>query len=493
MMASTTKKEAQVNKLASSGSTAVSRLEVRYWDKLYPHGDVYSPRTGHTVTSKDGRVYVFGGTDRRRRQQDLYQLDLESSKWSQVETRGTLPPRRSGALGVVHKSNMFIFGGYDGRDGNYFNDLYYFNFDAQRWNQMPSIVESRPEARTDHIMVLHLSSIYIFGGYNGSSRFNDLCGYDINAQRWSREQAQGAIPSRRFGHSGVVHTETNRLIVFGGWDGRDTLNDLHEYSFTSKVWRKMETRGNSPPHRYRHTAVIFGDTMFVFGGVDKTHCRFNDLQRLDLVTNTWSEVCTTGSIPSSRTFHRAVVVESTMYLLGGYDGTDRLQDLYSIDIGALSPPSLLDICADFVRTNLDCVLETTTFKDFPREIVDQVIFKRDFEGRLRGTCKLCRPGRCCVYRMQKNDCCPRDIQNSPSTCHSICICGHSTFHHNVVDESQLYGKKPVGTASTKVLMLCGSIYKRLFDSSSSAMSNSSILFSPRFSDESTSNEKECLT
>lgn len=51
------------------------------------------------------------------------------------------------------------------------------------------------------------------------------------------------------------------------------------------------------------------------------------------VTNTWSEVCTTGNIPSSRTFHRAVVVSSKMYLLGGYDGTDRLQDLYAIDVG----------------------------------------------------------------------------------------------------------------------------------------------------------------
>lgn len=46
-------------------------------------------------------------------------------------------------------------------------------------------------------------------------------------------------------------------------------------------------------------------------------------------------MCTTGNIPSSRTFHRAVVVASKMYLLGGYDGTDRLQDLYAIDVGAL--------------------------------------------------------------------------------------------------------------------------------------------------------------
>ena len=45
-----------------------------------------------------------------------------------VNALGPLPPRRSGALGVVYGAKMYIFGGYDGRDGNYFNDLYYFNF-----------------------------------------------------------------------------------------------------------------------------------------------------------------------------------------------------------------------------------------------------------------------------------------------------------------------------------------------------------------------------
>uniref|UniRef100_A0AAV1TIM1 Galactose oxidase n=1 Tax=Peronospora matthiolae TaxID=2874970 RepID=A0AAV1TIM1_9STRA len=478
----------------ASASTSLSRLEVRAWEKLQPHGDVYSPRTGHTVSSKDNRVYVFGGTDRRRRQQDLYQLDLASSTWSQVQTRGLLPPRRSGALGVVHQSDMFIFGGYDGRDGNYFNDLYYFNFDDERWRQMPSAVADRPEARTDHIMVLHASSIYIFGGYNGSARFNDLCGYDLHAQRWNRLQPLGLMPSRRFGHSGVVHAETNRLLVFGGWDGRDTLNDLHEYSFITNEWRQVETKGSSPPHRYRHTAVIYGNNMFVFGGVDKTHSRFNDLQCLDLLTNTWSEVCTAGSIPSSRTFHRAVVVGSKMYLLGGYDGTDRLQDLYSIDIGALTPPSLLEICADYVRANLDVVLETTTFKGVPQDLIDHVVFKRDMEGRLRGKCKLCRPGRCCVYRMQTIESCPQDDPELTRTNRSGCVCGHSTFHHEVVEESKLYGKKPTGSTSTKVMMLCGSIYKRFFDTASSALPTSSLLSSPRsgYSDDSTTHEKECF-
>lgn len=444
-------------------------MEVRAWEKLNPNGDAYSPRTGHTVASNDGCVYVFGGTDRRRRQQDLFQFDIATSSWTQVQTRGALPPRRSGALGVVHDHKMFVFGGYDGRDGNYFNDLFYFDFGTQQWDEMPSVLGERPEARTDHIMVLHNSSIFIFGGYNGTCRFNDLCEYSIPQQRWRGVPARGQVPSRRFGHSGVVHAASNRLIVFGGWDGRDTLNDLYEYDFTTEEWRRMQANGTAPPHRYRHTAVIFGDNMFVFGGVDKTHSRFNDLQRLDLTTNTWSEVCTTGNIPSSRTFHRAVVVGSKMYLLGGYDGTDRLQDLYAIDVGPVSPPSLLEICSDYVRKNLPAILETTTFEGVSLDIMNYVVFKRDGDDHLRGKCKVCHAGRCSVLRNRQTDT-PVDPVRSKTdatpTRQHMCVCGHSSFHHEMIDEQSLFGRKPVDTTSNKVFMLCGSIYKRLFESSS---------------------------
>lgn len=53
--ASAKKDERVAAKEPASGSTAGSRLEVRSWEKLHPHGDVYSPRTGHTVTSKGRR------------------------------------------------------------------------------------------------------------------------------------------------------------------------------------------------------------------------------------------------------------------------------------------------------------------------------------------------------------------------------------------------------------------------------------------------------
>jgi hypothetical protein len=321
----------------------------------------------------------------------------------------------------------------------FLKESFAYEIATKRWDQMPSVVGNRPDARTDHIMALFQSRIYIFGGQDASTRFNDVCSYDLEKTQWFKLDTFGEVPSRRFGHTGVVHEASKRLIVFGGWNGRDTLNDVHSLNLETNEWTKLETSGVSPPHRYRHTAVICGDNMFVFGGVDKSHSRFNDLQRLDLTTNTWSEVITIGDVPSSRTFHRAVVVANHMYLLGGYDGTDRLQDLYSIHVGALSPPPLLDICAEYVRRNLDTVIDSTTLQGASNDVLSYVIFRRDGDNFLRSGCKLCRHGRCSVYRSRKQDMREllqaRDKNGASMTAKpQMCVCGHSNFHHELIDE-----------------------------------------------------------
>ncbi|OQS00997.1 hypothetical protein ACHHYP_02026 [Achlya hypogyna] len=451
-------------------------IDERRWERIETLGEGYSPRTGHTVVAYGATLYVFGGTDRRRRQQDLFQFDIDSCMWSQVDVHGSLPPRRSGALGVVHENNMYIFGGYDGRDGNYFNDLFFFNFETRRWSEMPNQALVRPESRTDHIMVLHDSNIYIFGGYNGSSRFNNMYRYELDAKLWRKMEVTGAIPSGRFGHSGAVHEPSKRLIIFGGWDGRDTLDDLYEYAFETGVWSIVKTTGKSPPHRYRHTAVIYGDSMFVFGGVDKAHSRFNDLQRLDLVTNTWSEVYTSGYVPSSRTFHRAVVVSNRMYLLGGYDGTDRLHDLYSIH-----PPSRATTSTKYSSFNpFEACLKvraasmTVTPLIHVEDVLGQIIFRRDADNELRGRCTACRDGRCGLYKLSRmpppeapvrhlrsrDRAAPKQLDNALP-----CVCGHGNGLHELIDERRLFGERPPlhdANGKSKVLQLY-QLYKRIFN------------------------------
>merc|ERR1719171_2330324 len=95
------------------------------------------------------------------------------------------------------------------------------------------------------------------------------------------------------------------MFAFGGWNGHDTLDDLYEFSMIPAQWHSVPGRGDVPPSRYRHSAVVYGCCMFVFGGVDKRQARFADLCEFSFDTRSWSRVKTFGDPPSARTFHRS--------------------------------------------------------------------------------------------------------------------------------------------------------------------------------------------
>jgi hypothetical protein len=76
------------------------------------------------------------------------------------------------------------------------------------------------------------------------------------------------------------------MIIFGGWNGHDTLNEVWSFSMARARWLKLETAGYIS-HRYRHSSVVFGNSMFVFGGVNKDQTRFADVHELNLSTNCW--------------------------------------------------------------------------------------------------------------------------------------------------------------------------------------------------------------
>jgi hypothetical protein len=59
-----------------------------------------------------------------------------------------------------------------------------------------------------------------------------------------------------------------------------------------------------------------------FGGYCDPH-RFNDTWSFNILTRKWTELRCTGSIPSPRAAHAAVLVDDVMYVYGGCirDGT----------------------------------------------------------------------------------------------------------------------------------------------------------------------------
>ena len=70
-----------------------------------------------------------------------------------------------------------------------------------------------------------------------------------------------------------------------------------------------------------------------FGGYDGQHY-LNDTWTFDISTRKWTELQCTGSIPSPRGDHRAVLVDDIMYVFGGYTGKTYLDDLIALELSS---------------------------------------------------------------------------------------------------------------------------------------------------------------
>jgi len=69
-----------------------------------------------------------------------------------------------------------------------------------------------------------------------------------------------------------------------------------------------------------------------FGGKGDQHF-YNDTWSFDISTRKWSELQCTGSIPSPRASHAAVLVDDVMYVFGGYSTKEgHLDDLCALQL-----------------------------------------------------------------------------------------------------------------------------------------------------------------
>ena len=74
------------------------------------------------------------------------------------------------------------------------------------------------------------------------------------------------LPGARAAHS--CHLIQNKLFLFGGWNGREALNDLFLLDLDSMMWREVKVRGVSPSTRNNHTITYVDGLLYIHGGHD---------------------------------------------------------------------------------------------------------------------------------------------------------------------------------------------------------------------------------
>ena len=183
-------------------------------------------------------VVIFGGFfNSRNRFNDVWYFDTIALAWENVvppaaefTPRGNhgpsataqkeAPPPRGAHSANIIEDTMYIFGGYGGtgygrRD---YNDMHKLDLATREWKKCAAR-GTPPAARSGHTACAVKSSIYVFGGWNAVTQFNDMFVYDTTESQWS--QCETSFGDARWNHSAcsVEAIPHWKIFVFGGTKG----------------------------------------------------------------------------------------------------------------------------------------------------------------------------------------------------------------------------------------------------------------------------------
>jgi len=264
------------------------------WTPVLAAGVAPSPRDRHIAVCYGNAFYVQGGFDGRSRVSDvssstteriwesplllitnisvqMHEFDFTTMAWRQVH-QDRPPTARHSHSCVIHNDSLYICFGYD---GSYKNDVHEYSFATHRWNAV-STVGRRPRARYRATTVLYQDDMIVYGGHDGVRHLNDVHALNVVTQTWTMLDMAGPAPVPRDSHVSVLYQDS--MYVFAGSSGA-AMNDFYELHLPSATWKAV-TSAHPPRHRFCHVGVVHDGSFYCFGGYDGRD-RLNDFVRYD--------------------------------------------------------------------------------------------------------------------------------------------------------------------------------------------------------------------
>lgn len=318
--------------------------------------------------SPDGSLWMFGGygyatavTNPPRYLNDIWQYDRALGRWIWqggantfnspgtygtigVEAPGNAPGgRHTGTTWTDADGDLWLFGGYGiGASGApaWLNDLWRFDRTSKQWTHMKGSTATggaatygvqgtpaagnTPGARSSATGFFRDGNLWLFGGYNGTSYYNDLWRYEIATGNWA--WMEGSNTANQNGVYGVQGTPNGT---------------------------------NTPGSRRDATGWTASDgTLWLFGGLGlpasgATAGDMSDLWRYNPTTGDWTWIKgvntlnavgvygtqntpAPGNLPSARSAGSGwITVDGDLWLVGGFKNSGlTYDDVWIYDIGS---------------------------------------------------------------------------------------------------------------------------------------------------------------
>ncbi|HET8946968.1 MAG TPA: hypothetical protein VFQ07_08290 [Candidatus Polarisedimenticolia bacterium] len=305
-----------VNGASVVGDGRIYNMGLNTWTGVSSSGTPGSPspRFLHTLTWDGNELLVWGGQGANGFAADNAGYAPYSDTWYQVPFQPEAPTRIASHTTLWNGSDLIIWGGmrlWGASNEGAVYDIY------GNWTAMT--LDFAPSPREYHSAVWTGDSMVVYGGTDGAGNYWDDGGVWVpdpnpgpfgTGDSWSPMSSSG-LGTRIF--DSTVWTG-DRMIVFGGSNSHDIWGDGASYYPAFDAWVPLPS-ANAPAPRTRHSAVLAGNEMIVWGGTDQGLNLLSDGRRFDLQTNTWKSLSPSGL--AGREFAAATWSGREMLVWGG--------------------------------------------------------------------------------------------------------------------------------------------------------------------------------
>ena len=202
------------------------------------HMTDFGPRPSYDFSmaydAESDRVILFGGeADNYGCRLDTWGYDFNVNTWTLMSPNVT-PWVYCPSLAYDSNSDrVILFGGWHHGDGKRLNETWAYDYNTDTWERRyPS---RSPPARTGHAMVYDAQwkLVVVFGGEGDLPLgwLNDTWTYDYGADRWE-ELSLVHSPSRRWNHAMAYDSESNAIILTGGFANAQSINETWAFTAT---------------------------------------------------------------------------------------------------------------------------------------------------------------------------------------------------------------------------------------------------------------------
>ncbi|XP_046841394.1 kelch-like protein 40b [Xenia sp. Carnegie-2017] len=228
---------------------------------------------------------------------------------------------RSGATAFVHGREIFLCGGWNGKQ--FFRNIESLNVDGKLQWKISHVM--LPRNCGGHSMVYHNDNVIMIGGRTSNEAFDTIYSIQLNPPHTTKLLAR--IPEPRCYHGSILIDDN--FLVFGGGISRkfeDIKNTVYSYSLSKKECKTLAPL----PYPVSDMGIVSykGNAILIGGQNDKGEI-------LDKVLMYDVKTGQTKMLPSlnhKRYGCSAVIIGNIIVVVGGHDGESFLDSVECLDM-----------------------------------------------------------------------------------------------------------------------------------------------------------------